>query len=317
MKTDYSYWHCDGSTPEGVADIIMRLKNDPAFAEYFFYTAIVPMRARIIGEINRIYHIRIDPNDFSTVLFEYLWADGTWGKLSSYSGTGNFFKWLSAVAFNQMRAHLVEMRYIFPDGMLRAENSRLRLLSQDRDVREDVVSLVKVKPLYEFLYAFYVEKKSGEEIMSSLKLNDELYSKTRRAAEKLLKNMIILTDSPYKDMVLTVGNRRREIASSALLGDLSEIVGDSAPEHLIEDFFRVPGEDIHDTIYRFMYDFPLRLGWKESDIELWRSRYLRDERPVDLARKYGRPRSWIDLRYSRLHRRFREAVRRWWNVNNS
>lgn len=216
--------YTDAAAPcNNAVDIINRLKSDACFAEHFFFCRIAPMRARVLGEISRYYGISVHERDFSTLLYECLWSDGTWKKLDTYKGTGSFYSWLATVARREVRSH------------------------------------------------FAVASRSGQ---------------------------------------------RRETPSSHLMESLSLVLEACPCRHFLEDVFSgyENGADIHEKVFNFMYAFPERLGWSPQDMDLWRRRYLYNEKPVELAAEYGRSRAWVDTRYSRLKAKYDNAVRAWWNA---
>ena len=78
--------------------IVENIKNDEVFARRFLYgTSLVPgksiarLRSRIINQVRKSYHVEIDPYDFSTILYEHLYSDGTWRILNSYDYNSTFF----------------------------------------------------------------------------------------------------------------------------------------------------------------------------------------------------------------------------------
>lgn len=38
-------------------------------------------------------------------------------------------------------------------------------------------------------------------------------------------------------------------------------------------------------------------------------------KPIEVAERIGRKRSWVDTKYSRLNARFNKAVKDWWSKN--
>ena len=74
-------------------------------------------------------------------------------------------------------------------------------------------------------------------------------------------------------------------------------------------------DELEDKVPEFLYDFSERLPWSEEDKILWQMRFIEGAAPMDIAERFGRPRSWIDNRYSRLNRRFNRAIKTWWKNN--
>lgn len=314
MSEEYKIIVLNAGSPAGMKSMVERIKTDAGFAAYFFYCAIAPMRARIISNVRRFYKVHLSEADFSTLLYEYLWSDGTWERLDSFNGKGSFFKWIAVVAEHQIRSHLVDMDLVPPDVPLRAGNSRLRLLSQPEYIRKEIVDMVNIPQLHRLLFLYYVEKKTREEIIRLMEISPDMFLIVLRAAEKLLKNLLIMDDSPYLDRVLVRTYRNKLVVSSDYLGVLASLVGDDMRENSFEEIFSrsAKGRDLDEKIFNFMYDFPSVHGWKERDADIWRRRYLFDEDPVALAQEYGMSRGWVDTRYSRLNRRFEKEIRQWW-----
>ena len=67
----------------------------------------------------------------------------------------------------------------------------------------------------------------------------------------------------------------------------------------------------------FLYNFTNNLDWSDEDKYVWQSRYIKNMKPEEVAENLPkRSRPWVDTRYSRLNRQFKEAIREWWtNIN--
>ncbi len=308
------------------ARIVERLKTDSDFAYRFLYgTSLVPgrsiarLRSRIINQVRKSYHVEVDPYVFNTILYEHLWSEGTWRVLDSYNYRSTFFQWLGTVASHCIMAYLEENGLIKISRARTPGNTRLVLKKMSPDYCHIVIEdMVKIAPMRDFLFAVYVERLDKEAIQQRFGMDEQMYKLTRRTSEKTLKTALLNSEHPYGDVLVDKGARKVLVSSDFLtvIGQTDAAYSETSP--LREVLGAIPDDaEFESKVIDFLYTFTDNLGWSDEDKYVWQSRYIRNMPPVKVAENLPeRSRSWVDTRYSRLNRQFKEAIRAWWNKIN-
>ncbi len=308
------------------ARIVERLKADSDFAYRFLYgTSLVPgrsiarLRSRIINQVRKSYHVEVDPYVFNTILYEHLWSEGTWRVLDSYNYRSTFFQWLGTVASHCIMAYLEENGLIKISRARTPGNTRLVLKKMSPDYCHIVIEdMVKIAPMRDFLFAVYVERLDKEAIQQRFGMDEQMYKLTRRTSEKTLKTALLNSEHPYGDVLVDKGARKVLVSSDFLtvIGQTDAAYSETSP--LREVLGAIPDDaEFESKVIDFLYTFTDNLGWSDEDKYVWQSRYIRNMPPVKVAENLPeRSRSWVDTRYSRLNRQFKEAIRAWWNKIN-
>lgn len=73
--------------------------------------------------------------------------------------------------------------------------------------------------------------------------------------------------------------------------------------------------ELSDKIVKFLYDFSEKMKWTDDERIIWQLRFIENISPVELAERYGKTRTWIDQKYSKINIKFRKAIREWWKEN--
>ncbi len=308
------------------ARIVERLKTDPDFAYRFLYsTSLMPgrsiarLRSRIINQIRKSYHVEVDPYVFNTILYEHLWSEGTWRVLDSYNYRSTFFQWLGTVASHCMMSYLEENGLIRISRARTPGNTRLMLKKMSSDYCHIVIEdMVKIAPMRDFLLAVYVERLDKVAIQQRFGMDEQMYKLTLRTSEKTLKTALLNCEHPYGDVLVDKGTRKVLVSSDflTLIGQTNAAYSEESP---LREVLGVTPDDaeFESKIIDFLYDFTDNLGWSDEDKYVWQSRYIKNMTPIEVAENLPeRSRAWVDTRYSRLNRQFREAIREWWNKIN-
>lgn len=74
-------------------------------------------------------------------------------------------------------------------------------------------------------------------------------------------------------------------------------------------------EEVHVKVVDFLYRFSEKMEWSDEDKLIWRLRFIKNAAPVEVAERFGKARTWLDIRYSRLNKKFNIAIREWWKNN--
>lgn len=308
------------------ARIVERLKADPDFAYRFLYgTSLMPgrsiarLRSRIINQVRKSYHVEVDPYVFNTILYEHLWSEGTWRVLNSYNYRSTFFQWLGTVASHCLMAYLEENGLIKISRARTPGNTRLVLKKMSPDYCHIVIEdMVKIAPMRDFLFAVYVDRLDKEVIQRRFGMDEEMYKLTLRTSEKTLKTALLNCEHPYGDVLVDKGTRKVMVSSDflTLIGQTNAAYSETSP---LREVLGVTPDDaeFESKVIDFLYNFTNNLGWSDEDKYVWQNRYIKNMSPIEVAENLPeRSRPWVDTRYSRLNRQFREAIREWWNNIN-
>lgn len=295
------------------AEDIRKIKSDPKFAADFFYETIKPMVRTIARKLCNCYKEDIDPTDICTALYIALWDKGTWKRLDSYDYKGYFFSWLSLIATHEAFRHFDKLGYR-RFRAITTGNTRIRLLRQPLEVRKAVVNLVDDKESYRYLKLRYIDKKSVAEIAKKLKLNDEEIKTKKRVAERMLKINLINSKSEYLDVVL----RRTDNPCKYEDPDKAENIAskdsgyDDLPTvmHLLKDKHGISDQypDFDARLERYIRMNAKEMGIRGKKIDIFVQRFVYEEKPVKIAKRFSVERSYVDNVKSNGIRRFKNYV---------
>ena len=157
-------------------EIIRRLKSgDASFTEDFFYDTdpkgcnISRFRSKILSQIKRTYGVEVTVKEFGTLLYTFLWSEGTWSVLDKYSRKSSFFAWLAEVARHELRRYLEMMGLVPPRSERTVGNTRLLGMSVDPELWDYILSdMMPQGPYREVLYATLVVRQSEAEMAKAL-----------------------------------------------------------------------------------------------------------------------------------------------------
>ena len=295
------------------AEDIRKIKSDPKFAADFFYETIKPMVRTIARKLCNCYKEDIDPTDICTALYIALWDKGTWKRLDSYDYKCYFFSWLSLIATHEAFRHFDKLGYR-RFRAITTGNTRIRLLRQPLEVRKAVVNLVDDKESYRYLKLRYIDKKSVAEIAKKLKLNDEEIKTKKRVAERMLKVELINSNSEYLDLVL----RRTDNPSRYVAPEKAENIAnrengyDDLPivMHLLKDKYGISDQypDFDARLEGYIRKNAKEMGIRGKKIDIFVQRFVYEEKPVKIAKRFSVERSYVDNVKSNGIRRFKNYV---------
>ncbi len=337
--------------------IIKNLKSKESGAKYsyqfFFDTTITsddgktknkpcqiaPLRSKMIYDIKEDFGVTLKPEDFSTIVYLALWADGTWGPLDSYAGRCSFYAWLRRVAKNVVMERLVEEHLIEDVRSRTVGNTRLALLSQSPYKCKMVLDDLMVGSKYHsLLTAIYVDRLSEEKIMKKLHIKDTTeFAAAKKAGENKLKDAMLRSVEYSEEDILRDKTKHIVTVSSEFVADLSVWVKAKTDVNPLSDVFGTDlnDEEVHKMTVEFLYDFSAIL-WPENvgnpdetneniikknkekaennkrDRLIWCERFIKNSSPVDVANMVNHDRGWLDTRYSRLNDKFEKAIKDWW-----
>lgn len=305
--------------------IISRLKSgDQLFAQKFFYGTssqgcnISRLRSKIVSQIKQAYNVEVSADEFGNILYSHLWDNGTWGILEKYSYKSSFFCWLDQIARHEVMRYLEGMRMIHVNRGRTSGNTRLLGMSVDPYLWECVISEMMPDGLYKnVLMASLVERKDQSVIMEEMRIDSTELRKLQIKAENCLKDRLIRSDSHYEDIVLRDRSPQNIEVSDEFAQEFlqwQETKRDTSP---LSDVLGVDLQngELQEEVISFLYEFPKSLGWSDEDRLIWTLRFIENTAPVEVAKRVGKKRSWLDTRYSRLNKRFEKAIKEWWKKN--
>lgn len=304
------------------ARIIDNIITDEKFAFSFLYgssrehgKSISRLRSRILYQIWTTYKVKVNPKDFSTILYEHLYSEGSWRALRTYAYRTTVFDWLGPVASHCIMEYLEKNGFIKISRARTSGNTRLNLDDKTPVYCEAVISdMVHISLLREILFAVYVDRLEPEVIQERMNLNAKDYNLRLRTAENTLKTALINSIHPYEDALADINVRKTHVSSDFLtiIGETTSGANEYSP--LREVLGVGPDDpDFEVRVIDFLYDFSDRLDWSDDDKFVWQCRFIKRMTPESVAVELpGRSRSYVDTRFCRLNSRFQTAIRKWW-----
>lgn len=305
--------------------IISRLKSgDELFAQKFFYGTntngcnISRFRSKIIAQIKQTYHYEVSVEEFGNIVYTHLWDDGTWSVLDSYGKKSSFFCWLEQVSRHEVMKVLEDMGVIKVVRDRTPGNTRLLGASVSPDIWDLVIAELMPEGLYkDLLVASYVECMKEEQLVEQFQMEASALRTAIKKAEMKLKDRLICGDSCYEKLVLRDKSTRHIEVSKEFVQEFMKWQEERCDESPLADIFGVDQnrEAIHAKVVDFLYRFPDRLKWSDDDKLLWRLRFIENIASLEVAERFGKTRVWLDIRFSRLNKKFNAAIRKWWEEN--
>ncbi len=316
-------WKC-ANTDEATW-IINKLKsNDGTFIRSFFFGTnpngcnICRFRSKIISKIKMTYHVEVSVEEFGDILFRYLWNEGSWSVLDSYSCKSSFFSWLESIAFHEVIKELKDVKCISITPERTPGNTRIIWLSVPVLIRKAAIDeLLWEDKLHDFMEAKFVDLKSVSELESLFQLTAKQQDEAQKCAEKKLRYRIINGDSQYGEYIIRDKVPQNITVSGDFTADFIKWLEGNEEQHPLTDVFGVnlTAEERSEKVADFLYHFHERFNWSDEERLLWQLRYIEDGKPVEVAQQLNKDRHWLDTRYSRLRKRFNEALQLWWKKN--
>lgn len=300
--------------------LVKEIKTNEKIACQFFYAktndglSIAPIRSRIISQIYESYQIVIQPYVFSTVLYEYLWDEGTWKPLNTCPRNNAFFPWLRTVAFRAVLKHLEENGLIKVHKARTVANTRLDLDKKTLAYCDAVINdLVDDEKMRSFLKAVYVDHLERQDIQKRFDLTEEDFNTLSVKSEDALKKALINRTHPYNDALVDLNQRKINLSFDDCVG-IDNVAESSDELSLIYDILDIKfgDPDAKQKVDDFLYEFSNNMPWKAEDKFVFQSRYIKDIPPVEVVKDLpNRSRAWLDTRFSRLKKDFRKAICKW------
>ena len=305
-------------------NIIRCLQNDEEFCYNFFFGTdselcnMGQFRSSMLLYLKSEYKVEVSPNDFSTIVYEALWSEGTWATLKSYKSQCPFFIWLKEVAINSVLTWLKRDRY-FPKSSSRTiGNTRLALRSKSSRMCQLIIDEhLQGSEYYELLCSIYVARLKDVEIMVRYRMTKQEFEEAKEEGERELKDSLLRSTCWYEKEVLHNKNRDSISVSSEFVADMEEWVITQSGENSLADVFGVnlTEAEICEKVIDLLYCLSAKMDWDESDRKLWRQRFIEGIPPIMVAETFGHTRTWVDTRFSRLNKEIRPSIKRWWTAH--
>ncbi len=307
-------------------EIIRRLKSgDPSFAKSFFYDTdpkgcnISRFRSKILSQIKRTYGVEVTVDEFGTLLYTFLWNEGSWSVLDKYSRKSSFFAWLAEVARHELRRYLEKMGLVPPCRERTVGNTRLLGMSVDPELWDYILSdMMPQGPYREVLYATLVVRQSEAEMAKAFGMDKKALRTLQKKAEADLRDRLIRSDCGYEELVLRDKSPRHFEVSEEFAMEFCAWQESKFSANPLSDILGVEldKEEQQAKVIEFLQTIIGKLKWSDEDRLVWTLRFIENTAPVEVAERVGRKRSWVDTRYSRLNAHFKKAIKNWWAENN-
>lgn len=307
-------------------EIIRRLKSgDPSFAKSFFYDTdpkgcnISRFRSKILSQIKRTYGVEVTVDEFGTLLYTFLWNEGSWSVLDKYSRKSSFFAWLAEVARHELRRYLEKMGLVPPCRERTVGNTRLLGMSVDPELWDYILSdMMPQGPYREVLYATLVVRQSEAEMAKAFGMDKKALRTLQKKAEADLRDRLIRSDCGYEELVLRDKSPRHFEVSEEFAMEFCAWQESKFSANPLSDILGVEldKEEQQAKVIEFLQTIIGKLKWSDEDRLVWPLRFIENTAPVEVAERVGRKRSWVDTRYSRLNAHFKKAIKNWWAENN-
>ncbi len=312
-------------------EFINNLKNSSAYCRQFFFDTevtgekgktkkkpcqIAALRSKMIYDLKKDFDVDVKPDDFSTVVYQTVWADGTFSTLNSYQGRSSFFAWLKKVARNAVMEWLTEEGQIDFVRSRTVGNTRLALLSQAPSKCKMVIDELMTGSKYHVLLtAIYVDRIPEEKIIKRLNIKDtEEFEVAKKAGENMLKDALLRSVEFSEENILRDKTKHVVMVSSEFVADLSDWCKAKTGVNPLSEVFgtNLTDEEVREKTVAFLYAFSAKLKWSDRDRYIWCRRFIINADPEGLAHEVGHDRAWLDTRYSRLNAKFKKAIKEWW-----
>lgn len=300
--------------------LVKEIKTNEKFASQFFYCktkgklSIASIRSHILSQIYETYNVVLQPYEFSTIVYEKIWSEGSWKPFETCPQNGAFFPWLRTVAFRAVLKHLEENGLIKVPKARTVANTRLDLdnkpLAYCDAVINDLVDDVKMRS---FLKAVYVDHLEKQDIQKRFDLTEEDFTTLSVKSEGALKKALINRTHNYNDALVDLHPRKINLSFDDCIG-IDNVAESSDELSLIYDILDIKygDPDAKQKVEDFLYEFSNNLPWKAEDKFVWQSRFIMELSPVEVVKDLpNRSRAWLDTRFSRLNKDFRKAICKW------
>ena len=301
--------------------LVYEIKTNEKFASQFFYgktkdgLSIAPIRSHILSQFFEIYHVVLQPYEFSTILYEFFWSEGSWKPFDTCPQNGAFFPWLRTVAFRAVLKHLEENGLIKVPKARTVANTRLALSNKPLAYCDAVINdMVDDVTMKSFLKAVYVDNIDKLDIQKRFDLTDEAFMSLYVKSEMALKKALINRTHHYNDALVDLHPRKINLSFDDCIG-IDNVAESSDELSLIYDILDIKygDPDAKQKVEDFIYEFSNNMPWKAEDKFVFQSRFIKDIPPVEVVKDLpNRSRAWLDTRFSRLNKDFRKAICKWW-----
>ena len=301
--------------------IIRWLQNDQEFCYDFFFGTnpkmcnMAQLRSSMLAYFKKDYQVELSPMDFSTIVYEALWSEGTWATLKTYNSQSTFFAWLKEVAKNSVLNWLKRDLYISANHSRTTGNTRLALFSKPVEMRQLIIDeQLKGSKFYDLMCSIYVGRLTKVEIMVKYHMTEQEFEQAQDDGERKLKDALLRSSCWYEKEVLRDKTRDNLSVSSEFVADLEEWMLAKLGENSLADVFDVnlTNEEIREKVVDLLYRLSAKMDWNEIDRMLWRQRFIYDTPPVKVAETLGHTRAWVDTRFSKLNKEIKPSIKRWW-----
>lgn len=305
------------------------IKTYPSVAEEFFFRTLDPMTKGFAHKVYETYNVVVDFRDIATCIYIAMYDGGKWTRLNAYRGDCGLFAWIAYCGTQSIFTELEALHYIETNTELTSKNTSLTLKSmRNKDEVMMVLDLIEVPKMHELLTRIYVMRMTDEEVMAKMNMSEELFKKTRKVAETMLKECLInegqmlvehadgktvnLVSEALSDLsgkIKTSSSDEAMLAADMMFSDDDEYV---EIKEVLDQFY--PGLPWMEQWVRFVLDRAAELNWNEEDETVFYERFYHHTDPVSLAKRLGRARTWVDNKFSRENKALVIYIKKWWSI---
>lgn len=300
-------------------------------AEMFFYDTLSPMWSGLAFKIKDSYvkEGNTTTDDIATWVYAAMYEEGKWTRLKAYRGERSLFGWISACASQVVYKVLVDEHFLVVSSTRTAKNTSLTLKSMKYvDEVKMVIDLVETPVLHELLAYIYVYRMTDEEIMEKMQMTSELYKKSVKLAETILKDTLIAKETLLVEREDEKGTKIVNLVTLALGdvgGELNTTSSDEAmkiaekvcadggcPEYLrdiLDEYY--PTLPFMEQWMSFVLDRVSEIPLTEEERVVFIERFYNRTSPVEVAKRLDRPRTWVDNRYSQINKTVVKYIKDW------
>ena len=192
--------------------IIERICNDDDFAYYFFHEKCRPLIRKILWTM---FGNEMEYDELVNELYIHLKkpsADGLlWHNLRTFDYRTSIFDWIKTVAVRLFYTPSSEF-FEIPQEII------------DSGLAERIILDISIPQYRKYLWLFYIENMSKEDIISKLNIQSDEYIKLARRSIKSFKSCVKSRYPDYYDLLFSRSEHRETEVNERYLGECSSSV---------------------------------------------------------------------------------------------
>lgn len=192
--------------------IVERICNDDDFAYYFFHEKCRPLISKILWTM---FGNDLDYDELVNELYIHLKKPGTdglyWHNLRTFDYRTSIFDWIRTVAVRLFYTPSSEV-FEIPQEII------------DSGLAEKIILDISISQYRKYLWLFYIENMSKEDIISKLNIQSDEYVKLARRSIKSFKSCVKSRYPDYYDLLFSRSEHRETEVNERCLGESSSSI---------------------------------------------------------------------------------------------